>query len=515
MSAQVLALVLASAALLAGCLNAPVNTASTKDAPAASVEMPSVGTSGVFHVTHESWLTGVPNASFPAALGGEFMLPAGATEPSIGAAKDGGVYMTGFGPTIGAGPVQRTPPTLWATFDSGATIKDVGPYVGPVPEHPSTNDPIVFVDYDTGRVFMDDILPLSCGALSFSDDHGATWTTNPYSCGNTNVNDHQTVGAAKPRMLPTVGYPNVVYRCTNNGVESGCAMSYDGGLSFTPQVPVFNSVQDGCGGLTSHLRAGPDGTMYLPKADCPGGPKIKYTQDDGLSWQTLQIPLKQKVGDHEMGFAVDKDGNMYATFESGGQVWYTASPDKGKTWLEPRNVTAPGVTATMFNQLAVGDPGHVAFAYVGSTVPGGYEGKCKGNAGLTGDLLGQPSCPEWDNATWNAYLGVMVDGLKPNATVESVTANDPMDPLARGLCGGTRCHGMNDFIEVAIDNVGRPWASFVDVCTDKCVKDPSMHSDVVKGMFATLRAGPALRGANLTLPMLEPQGMGDMHHELG
>jgi hypothetical protein len=74
---------------------------------------------------------------------------------------------------------------------------------------------------------------------------------------------------------------------------------------------------------------------------------------------------------------------------------------------------------------------------------------------------------------------------------------------------------MNDFIEVAIDNVGRPWASFVDVCTDKCVKDPSMHSDVVKGMFATLRAGPALRGANLTLPLLAPQGMGDMHHELG
>jgi hypothetical protein len=371
---------------------------------------------------------------------------------------------------------------------------------------------MVFVDYDTGRIFMDDILPLSCGTLSYSDDHGATWITNPYSCGNTNVNDHQTVGAAKARMLPTVGYPNVVYRCTNNGVESGCAMSYDGGLTFTPQVPVFNEVQDGCGGLTSHLRAGPDGTMYLPKADCPGGPKIKYTQDDGLTWQTIQIPLKQKVGDHEMGFAVDKDGNMYTTFESNGQVWYTASPDKGKTWLPPRNVTAPGVTATMFNQLAVGDPGHVAFAYVGSTIPGGYEGKCKGNAGLTGDLLGQPSCPEWDNATWNAYLGVMVDALKPDAPIQTVTANDPKDPLARGLCGGTRCHGMNDFIEVAIDNVGRPWASFVDVCTEKCVTDPTVHSDVARGMFATLRAGPALRGTNLTLPLLDPQTMGDMQH---
>jgi hypothetical protein len=283
-------------------------------------------------------------------------------------------------------------------------------------------------------------------------------------------------------------------------------MSFTGGLTFTPQVPVFVQAVDGCAGLTSHLRAGPDGTMYLPKADCPGGPKIKYTQDDGTTWQTLQIPLPStlRAGDHEMGFGVDHDGNFYATFEAQGQVWYTASSDKGKTWLPPRDVTAPGVTATMFNQLAVGDTGKVAFAYVGSTIPGGYNGRCKGNAGLSGDIMGQPSCPEWNNATWNAYLGIMVDALKPNATIESVTANDPAAPIARGLCGGTRCHGMNDFIEVAIDNVGRPWASFVDTCTKTCLTNPSVFSDDARGMFATLRSGPALIG-NGTLPALPAQ----------
>ncbi|GEM_PF-1021787 len=502
-------LLLAASALLAGCVTSPaVKTAST-DAMGMPMGNLTVGTAGVYHLSHEALADAAAlNATFPQALGGEYLLPASATEPSVGADKAGNVYMTGMEGFVDAGPEKRSAPTVWATFDHGQSIKNVGPNVGPVPEHPNTNDPILFVDYDTGRVFMDDILPLSCGTLSYSDDKGATWITNPYSCGNTNVNDHQTVSAAKARSHPTVGYPNVVYRCTNNGVESGCAMSFTGGLSFTPQVPVFVSAADGCAGLTGHLKAGPDGKMYLGKADCPGGPKIKYTEDDGLTWQAIQIKTDLKPSDHELGFQVDKSGHMYATFQAKGQVWFTASADAGKTWFPPRNVTAPGVTATMFNALALGDDGKVAFAYLGSTVPGGYEGKGSGNGGLSGDLLGQPKLPEWDNATWNAYIGVMTDALNPNATIQTVTANDPLDPLARGLCGGTRCHGMNDFIEIAIDGQGRPWASFVDTCTQKCVTDPTVKSDVVMGMLATLRAGPALRGENLSLELLAPQPAG-------
>lgn len=493
-------------ALLAGCVSpAAVNSASTGMAMPAPDGLV-VGAEGVYHTASGLVMDAAAlNATFPRALGGEYLLPTAATEPSIGADKAGNVYMTGIKTLADAGVERRVAPTIYATFDHGQTIKDVGPYLGPVPGHPSTNDPIVFVDYDTGRVFMDDILPLSCGALSWSDDKGATWTTNPYSCGNSQVNDHQTVGAAKARAHPTVGYPNVVYRCVNNVAESACAMSFTGGLTFTPQVPVFVDTIDGCSGLTGHLKAGPDGKMYLPKADCPGGPKIKVTSDDGITWDTIQIKTDLKPQDHELGFQVDKSGHMYATFQAKGQVWFTASPDGGKTWLTPRNVTAPGVTATMFNALAMGDDGKVAFAYLGSTIPGGYEGKGQGNAGLTGDILGQPDLPEWDNATWNAYLGVMVDALNPNATIQTVTANDVKDPLARGLCGGTRCHGMNDFIEIAIDGQGRPWASFVDTCTQKCVTDPKVKSDTVLGMFATLREGPALRGENLTLPVIAPQ----------
>jgi hypothetical protein len=505
MSARVLALLLVVSGILAGCATTPETPVSTT-APAAP-SLTGVGLTGVYHLADGKAAPPV-NASFPMAIGGEYLLPQSASEPSIGADKAGNVFMTGSNVPIGAGPAMRKTPTIYATFDHGATIKNVGPNLAEgVSQHANTNDPIVHVDYDTGRVFMDDILPLSCGVLSWSDDKGAMWTTNPYSCGNSNLNDHQTIGTAKARKVPMTIYPNVVYRCVNNGAASECAMSYNGGLSFTPQVPVFVNAVDGCGGLTSHLRSGPDGTMYLPKADCPGGPKVKYTEDDGISWQTIQIPFEKRAGDHEMGFAVDKTGHFYATFEVAGQVFFTASPDKGKTWLTPRNVTAPGVTGTMFNTMAMGDDGKVAFAYLGTTIPGGYEGKGQGNAGLSGDVLGQPTLPEWDNATWNGYIGVIVDALDPNATIQTVTANDPTDPLARGLCGGTRCHGMNDFIEIAIDGQGRPWASFVDTCTQKCVTDPTVKSDKVLGMFATLRAGPALRGDAVALDEIPAQAV--------
>ena len=70
--------------------------------------------------------------------------------------------------------------------------------------------------------------------------------------------------------------------------------------------------------------------MYLPIGTCPGGPKIMVTADDGLSWQPIQIKTDLKVSNHDLGLAIDSKNNLYATFESGGFVYYTASSDGGK-----------------------------------------------------------------------------------------------------------------------------------------------------------------------------------------
>src|SRR5581483_4767938 len=347
-------------------------------------------------------------------------------------------------------------PTIVMSKDKGQSWKEIKPTL-PTGQnvHTSSFDPYVYVDPDSGRVFMDDIWPLGCGMLSFTDDKGGSWTTNPISCGNPQVNDHQTLVAAKPRTLPTLLYSKVVYRCVNNVAEAACAMSYNGGLSFTPQVPVFTGVEksDGdapapvfCGALTGHLKAAPDGTVFLPRGGC-GYAEVAITQDDGATWTTHVINKDHPADDHEVGIAVDEANNVYATWFSHGLVWFAFSKDHGATWSPAQLITAPDVTATMFHAVAAGAPGKVAIAYLGTTVPGGYDGKPTGNGGLSGDLVGNADPPEWANASWNAYLAIIPDALSDNVTIQTVTANDPADPLARGLCGGTRCHGMNDFID--------------------------------------------------------------------
>ena len=501
-----LALLLGASALLAGCVSPPSETPGAALDPGAA--LPATDTLGVLHGPD-----GVPlplPADVERAVGGQFFLGVDATEPTVGADGKGAVYMTGFSPGgFGAGG-----PTIMRSLDQGQTWEDVGPKLPTGGSRASsTFDPYVHVDRTTGRVFMDDIWPLSCGQMSFSDDQGATWTTNPYSCGNSQVNDHQTVGTAKPRVVQTVGYPNVVYRCVNNVAYAACAMSYNGGLTFTPQVPVlpFTRFAMDCGAITGHLASDPEGRMFLATGDCGNGPTVAVTEDDGLTWTAYAIDPSHPIedGEHDVEIAADEAGNLYAVWTHEGQIVLSRSVDHGKTWTPARNVTAPGVTATMFATVAAAGPGKVAFAYVGSTIEGGYEGKPTGVGGLMGDILGEPDPKEWHAATWNAYVGVITNALDDDFTIETVTANDPADPIARGLCGRTRCHGMNDFIDVEIDEQGRPWAAFVDVCTRKCVSDPEVRWDESQGFVGTLVRGPSLLAAGGSLPAILPPPMTD------
>lgn len=500
----------AAAALLllsAGCLQGDPASTATVDARAPDTLAP-VGLQGVFH-DFTANLTGAP-ADVARAVGGQYSIGQYATEPTIGAHPDGTLFMTAMAPR----PVRGQMPTILRSDDKGQSWYDVGPGT-----HVNTNDPYVYVDPDTGRVFMSDILPLSCTFLSWSDDKGESWTTNPYACGNSHVNDHQTIVTAWPRALPvTPLYPKIVYICTNDVAYFACATSLNGGLTFGAQVPVDVGVDPSrtdmasgeevpiCGATTAHMRAGPDGKVYLPKSECSiqaSRPVVYVTADDGLTW-TKKVISETIMEGHEIGFAIDEENNLYATFPSQeGRMLFAASSDGGQTWTEARDVTAPGVTATMFVAAAARGAGSVSFAYIGSTIEGGYEGKGTGNAGIAGDLLGQPDLPEWDGATWNAYIGVITD-VFGSPILQTVTVNDPLDPLARGLCGRTRCHGMNDFIDMVVDAEGRPWVAFVDVCTRECVTDASIDADEAIGFAGTLRQGPALVTGLKELPALAP-----------
>ena len=378
-------------------------------------------------------------------------------------------------------------------------------------------DPYVWVDDSEGadRIFTID-LTVACAYLSFSDDEGKTWTTNPVACGRP-VNDHQTLFSDPPAISPTVNFPNVVYYCWNDIGSSSCSKSLDGGISWVPTgSPAYagydpNAEEPGlpesptkhtpanCGGLHGHGHVGVDGTVYMPKGHC-GQPWLAMSHDEGATWERVQV-ANQGMSNHEASVATDPKGNIYYVY--GGKdrlVYLVVSKDGGKTWTKPLMVSAPGVNETNLPSLDVGGVGKIAIAYMGSTnSPGQPFPQSPGSQTNPDCFTAQLPCPppeEYKDTTWNGYMTISANVFDKNPLFYSAPVNDPKDPFKRGTCveGLGRCgNQILDFIDVVIAPDGEVWSSWVDACVLACAaRDGTQDagSEAVVGHFA---GGPNLR----------------------
>ena len=123
------------------------------------------------------------------------------------------------------------------------------------------------------------------------------------------------------------------------------------------------------------------------------------------------------------------------------------------------------LNGTGFPALAAGDSGRVAFAYLGDS---------GGN-------------------TWNGYISVMTDAFSPMPLITTTQVNNFGDPLDTTVdCGYNRCGGFGDFIDILIDQHGRPWFGL-------------SHNIVDQGIYGTMMMGPSLRDAAVPLNPL-PEG---------
>jgi hypothetical protein len=465
---------------LAGCVADDAAQADTDGQP---TRVSGIGNGSVVYTRDGVLLTDL--GDIVPAVGTALYTGFNAFEPTIGVTSDGTIFMTAFGSGGGGGPIVRS-------TDQGATWELVTaemPDGGNNP--PNSNDPYVWVDQGTDRVFTNDLQLLICSWLNYSDDLGETWTTNPAGCGlPPGVHDHQTIGTAPPRTVTTVGYDNVLYYCVNRVADSVCSTSLNGGVTFGPLIPTFlgvepsrggggNPLEGFCGGLHGHVKSAPDGTTYLPKGQC-GVAMVSKTVDDGLSWTNHVINQVVGTQGHEVSIAVDAENNVYAFWMGlDGLPYLAISTDAAETWTDAILVSPPGVTATDFPAIAAGDEGKIAFTYVGSEVKDGYEG-------------------DQSKAKWNAYIGVITNALDADPVIQTVTANPKDDPISVGSCGRTRCAGAGDFIDITIDFDGRPWAAHGDGYVD----GEQTGGVIGAGFAATLAEGPALRGDTAELPPL-------------
>lgn len=403
-----------------------------------------------------------------------FGLNHGAGEPTLGITRQGYVIVTAGSGCVTSCPgstesLQTVAPggrAVFGTKDKGKTWQDISPGAKGVSPHVTSQDPYMFVDHsgEVDRAFDID-LNLACNMLSYSDNFGATWITNPLSCGEP-VNDHQTVFSGKPVTSTPRLYSKIVYYCFNKLKYTDCTKSLDGGLTF---LPTANTTNPECSGLNGHGVSDSRGWIYIPYTGCGEHPAIAMSKDEGSSFTVLHPAPTSQVNGGDPSLAVDKKDNLYLMWnDSDRRPVLSTSTNGGMSWSKPISVAAPGVVRTNLATLTVGAPGKIAVAYYGT------------------------SDTEDKGSFWNGYIASGVGVLGPNPVFYSASINDPKHALKANGCGPGRCGRVLDFIDVEIAPDGSPWAVYVDACGKVCeeTKVVSLHDNL--GLVGNLVGGPNL-----------------------
>lgn len=285
----------------------------------------------------------------------------------------------------------------WTVLDSG------GPTTG------GLVPPWMGVDPRTSRIWFATTLPGLCGArISWSDDDGKRWQTNP-SVGCPAQGANKVLEGPPPKSgAEPAGYPHVVYYCANGeDVRASmvyCYKSLDGGESFgfvggmpDPELPP---------GCTERHPArpgvvGPDGGLYFPTQVC-GVLGIAISRDEGATWSQRQIATTEIEDIYIASIAVDARGNLYIAWIGEGDLpRLTISRDRGRTWSDPIKLVAPGVRQVRRVAITARRRGQIALAYLGTT----------------------------DGEHFDGYITESANALAKRPRFWSAPVNDPASPL--------------------------------------------------------------------------------------
>ena len=361
-----------------------------------------------------------------------------------------------------------------------------------------TTDPILLSDPDTGRIWA---MQLAGGdALTdISDDDGENWTP-AISGGIATGVDHQGMGVgpyplALAGVIPHPLYRNAVYYCSQDVATAFCARSDDGGHTFGPIIPIYNSVTSRCVGLHGHPKVGPDGTVYVPNKGCGldtpvigNGPiNMVVSEDAGITWTIRPIPDSAGglVDKGDPSVAIDKAGRAYLAYQNltNNHLYVAMSDDHGATFTPSVDVGAlAGVNYSVFPAVTAGDGGRAAVAFFGSPYSGNFTDYQDMNF----------------PGVWYLYVATTYDGGK-TWFVANTTPDNPIQGAYAGIANGGDGRNHYDFIDCQIDTQGRVIASNSIGCAGACVNNGGPNS------FAKLAGIVRQSGGRRMLAAFDPK----------
>ncbi|HJQ38198.1 MAG TPA: hypothetical protein VKB93_13765 [Thermoanaerobaculia bacterium] len=315
-------------------------------------------------------------------------------------------------------------------------------------------DPILYTDRYTGRTMVSQLLfPTTDSAAAYTDDDGNQWFPSQ-GAGIASGIDHQTLGGG-PFHLPKpagANWPTAVYYCAQDIALANCAISLDGGRTFGPAVPIYQSQQ--CGGLHGHIKVAPDGTAYVPNKGCGSKQGVVVSEDNGITWDIRTVP-NSLAASSDPSVAIARDGRVYLAFMDNDNYPIVAvSDDRGHNWFNIKDVgKLANINNAVFAAMVAGDKNRAAVAYIGTTTPGSLQSR---------EFSG----------VWHMYLSTTYDGGNTWHTVNAT----PNDPVQRGPIwlkgGGEMSRNLLDFMDATIDREGRVLVGFADGCIGDCVGAP-------------------------------------------
>jgi hypothetical protein len=333
------------------------------------------------------------------------------------------------------------------------------------------------VNLKNGNVFFGDQESLANEAEATSTNHGDSFVFQTALSNGTSATDREWIATTDSSQqlggqpieaffsyhVPPNAYVHAITEATHLPVPQPVPQLKNIGQSG--QIKVDNNPSS-----PSH------GWIYYPANGLGIDPLVGGTMINVVKSTDFQLPtnwhqtlVEPNGADSFPWVAIDKDGNSYVTFDSGGVVYYAYSlitdprnnPNAvpagvpGTIWSSPARITPPGiVTSAVFPEVIAGaDAGRIGVTYMGSE-------------DYTGVPNGAPA-----SSHWHAYAAVITGADTSNPVIFTGKVSHRVVHHGNICTNGTTCgltgdptqdRSLADMIDVGFDADGRLGVVFMD-----------------------------------------------------